>query len=84
MTFPLGLLLIPYLIAVAGFLIFAILNVFHLITYGATTRTSFIFTFVFLAGTVLIAYASWWALNDINWSSSITINLMSSANIGQF
>ncbi|MEA3249148.1 MAG: hypothetical protein U9Q03_02205 [Patescibacteria group bacterium] len=84
MSFSLGLLLIPYFIAVGGFLLFAALNVYHLITYGATTRTSFLFTFGFLAGSVLIAYASWWFLHDIDWAREITFQLMQTGAIEQF
>lgn len=84
MTFSLGLLLIPYFIAVGGFLLFAVLNVYHLITYGATTRTSFLFTFMFLAGSALIAYASWYFLSDIDWGKQITLQLMQTGAIEQF
>jgi len=80
MSFSLGLLLIPYFIAVGGFLLFAVLNVYHLITYGATTRTSFLFTFIFLAGAVLIAFGSWYFLSGIDWSAPITFSLMQGGN----
>lgn len=76
MSFSLGLLLIPYFVAVGAFLLFAVLNVYHLVTYGATTRTSFFLTFVFLAGAAFIAYGSWYFLNGIDWSAQITFNLM--------
>ncbi len=84
MSFSLGLLLIPYFIAVGAFLIFAVLNVYHLITYGATTRTSFLFTFVFLAGTALIAFASWYVLRNVDWSTQIGFNLVQTGAIEQF
>jgi len=76
MSFSVGLLLIPYGIAVILFLIFALLNVYHLIAYGATTKVSFLFTFVFLAGSSFIAYASWLYLKDIDWSAQIMFQLM--------
>lgn len=77
MTFTLGLLLIPYFIAVALFLVFATLNVYHLVHYGATTKVGFIFTFVFFAGTVVIAAATLWALSGTNWQQPISLSLFS-------
>jgi len=75
MSFSVGLLLIPYFIAVAAFLIFALLNVYHLIAYGATTKVSFLFTFVFLAGSTFIAYVSWMYLKDVDWTAQIMFQL---------
>jgi hypothetical protein len=75
MSFPLGLLLIPYLLVVLLSLLLAVLNVYHLVHYGATTKTSFLFTFVFVAGLVVIAVASWLALGGINWGDSVGFSL---------
>ncbi len=74
MSFPIGLLLIPYAIIILLFLILAVLNVYHLVRYGATTRTSFIFTFVFIAGAALIAFLSWQSLGGVDWSAGVSIN----------
>lgn len=78
-TFALSLLLVPYAIVVVIFLVFALLNVYHLVHYGATTRVSFVFTFVFLAGSVIILAASWWYLRDAEWSSQIVLSLFNGA-----
>jgi len=77
MTISLALLLIPYSIVVLLFLLLSVLNVYHLICYGATTRTSFLFTFLFIAGTATIAYFSWQALGAIDWTSTVGISLFS-------
>jgi len=74
MSFPIGLLLIPYGIVVLLFLVLAVLNVYHLVHYGATSRTSFIFTFVFVAGAALIAFVSWQSLAGVDWSAGVSIN----------
>lgn len=74
MSFTVGLLLIPYAIVVLLFFLLAILNMYHLVRYGATTRTSFLFTFVFVAGTAIIAFVSWQVLGGIDWSASFGFN----------
>jgi len=74
MTLSLALLLIPYSIIVLLFLLLAVLNVYHLICYGATTRISFLFTFLFVAGTLAIAFFSWQALGDVVWSSTVSFS----------
>ncbi|MBU0625711.1 hypothetical protein KKF05_05220 [Patescibacteria group bacterium] len=79
MSFSLGLLLIPYLLAILLFLVLAVLNVYHLIRYGATTGTSFVFTFIFMAGAVIIAFVSWQMLAQIDWTTSVGFSLYSSS-----
>ncbi|MFH1047939.1 MAG: hypothetical protein V1738_06580 [Patescibacteria group bacterium] len=74
MSFALGLLLIPYAIVVLLFSVLAVLNVYHLVHYGATTQTSLLFTLIFVAGTALIALASWQALVGIDWTAGINLN----------
>jgi protein-S-isoprenylcysteine O-methyltransferase Ste14 len=74
MSFPIGLLLIPYAIMVLLFLLLAIMNVYHLVRYSATSRTSFLFTLIFMAGTIIIAFISWQALGNVDWSAGISLN----------
>lgn len=75
MSFPLGLLLIPYFLVVLVSLVLAVMNVYHLVHYGATTKTSFLFTFIFVAGLLVIAAISWMALAGLGWSDSISFSI---------
>jgi len=75
MSFPIGLLLIPYAIVVLMSLVLAVLNVYHLIHYGATTRTSFLFTFIFVAGIAVMSFVSWQVLGGVNWSDGISFSV---------
>ncbi|MFC1639081.1 hypothetical protein ACFL26_02315 [Patescibacteria group bacterium] len=80
MTFPLALLLIPYGLAVIVFLVFASLHVYHLIHYGAATKIGFTATFIFFAGTVLIAGLSLWMLGGYDWSAPISFTPIEFSN----
>ena len=72
-SFPLSLALIPFgLIAVAVGL-YALLNIEHLVRYGETTGVSFGVTFAWLAGTALILFFTWQALQGTNWSQPVII-----------
>ncbi|MFH2063081.1 MAG: hypothetical protein ABIJ46_02905 [bacterium] len=77
MSFPLALLLIPYAIAVAIFVVVALLNAHHLIHYGAANRTSFLFTLAFLAGTAAIGFLTYQLLIDVDWQVPISVSLSS-------
>jgi hypothetical protein len=76
-SFALSLLLIPYGIAVAVTLVFAVVNVFHLVHYGATTKTAFVVTFAYLAGLVFLFYFTWTALQGTNWQMPLVFGLPS-------
>lgn len=66
-SFSLALILIPYAVFVMVFLVFALINVYHLIHYGQTTRVSFAVTFVFFLVTGLIFFLSFAAIRDTDW-----------------
>ena len=72
-SFPISLLLIPYAIFLIVFLVFAIVNVYHLIHYGQTTKVSFGVTFVFFAMTALILFLTWKGLQGVDWTYPIDI-----------
>ena len=77
MSFPLAIILVPYGMVALVFAVVALLNIYHLIHYSATTKASFAFTFVFLAGTAVIAFLTWQAVGGIDWQTPISISLSS-------
>ena len=79
MSLPLAIILIPYGVIVLVFAIVALLNVYHLIHYSATSKTSLAFTFIFLAGTAVIAFLTWQAVGGVDWQTPISISLSSSS-----
>ncbi|MEA3272855.1 MAG: hypothetical protein U9P90_04285 [Patescibacteria group bacterium] len=74
MTFTYSLLLIPYALFLVVFALFVIINLFNLTRFGGWTIITFWATFLFLAGIVLIAYASYENLIIFDWHQTITIS----------
>ena len=72
-TFHLSAILIPYGIAVVFILLFSLINIYHIVVYGATTFTSFAVTFVFLAGMTFIFFFTGQELKNVDWNIPITI-----------
>lgn len=74
-SFPFAFALIPYGIVLLFFVIFSLINITHLIRYGATTGVSLFMTFIFLVGAAIILFASWSVLGTVNWEQSIVFSL---------
>lgn len=74
---PLTILLIPYGIVLFFVAFFSLINIYHLVHYGATTKSSFAVTFLYLAGIVCILAATSWALAGTNWSEPLPVEIPS-------
>lgn len=72
---PISIALIPYGLALLLFLIFAIVDGYHLIHYGETTKVSYWVTFVFFAVSATILFVTLYLLRGTDWSQSFTIAL---------
>ena len=72
-TFPFSFVLIPYGLFLAVFLIFALINVYHMVHYGATTFISFLVTFAFMAGSAFILYFTWQLLAGVDWGMPVEL-----------
>jgi len=71
-SFPLSLILIPYGILVLLFILLAAYSVHNLVRYGATTNSSFVATFAFLAGAVFVMFFTWQGLRGTDWTQEVT------------
>ena len=78
-TFPLSLALIPFAIVLLLTMFVASISTMHLIRYGATTKISFVVTFTFFAGTVLLLFFTWFNLRSVDWQQPVTIGSSSPA-----
>jgi hypothetical protein len=63
--------LIPYIALLLLFLIFALINIYHVFKWGGGTFTGFIATFIFLAGLILILFLTYDNLKMVDWSETI-------------
>jgi hypothetical protein len=67
-----SVLLITYGILVLAFLIFALVNLYHVLKFGFLGFESFFVTFIFIAGTVLILFITYKLGLEIDWTQTFT------------
>lgn len=76
LTVPLYIILFLYFAFLLVFLIFSILNFYHIIMAGSFTLASFIFSFFTFTLAVLTLYFTYYLLADVDWQQAlITIDL---------
>ncbi len=69
----LSAILIPYGILVALFLLFALINFYHMFKYGFLNFESFFMTFLFIAGIILILFITYKLAMEIDWTQTFII-----------
>ena len=74
MELALSILLIPYAIFVISFFVFGFFNLYHMIAYGFVSASSFVATFLFLAGATIVLFLSYSIGTTIDWGTAITIS----------
>lgn len=73
MTIPLIAFLFLYLLFVFIWLIFSLIALYHIIKYGQINFTTFLITFAYIAGSIIILFLSYEYLSRIDWSAGLTI-----------
>jgi len=73
MTIPLIGFLFLYLLFIFIWLIFSLVALFHMVKYGQINFMTFITTFAYIAGSVVILSFSYDYLSHIDWSVGLTI-----------
>lgn len=66
-TFPLWLIVIPYLLVAAFVAVLALFTIYHFVKYSETTFMSFVAVVLYLAGTAYILFFTWQALQGTDW-----------------
>ncbi len=64
-----------YLLGVLVVLVFAFFNLYHLVRFGFRTTVNVTMTFVLIAGTAFILFASYRSLQAVDWSRALEIEL---------
>lgn len=72
-TIPLYTLLFLYLLVLAIFAVFMVINFYHIVISGSFTFVSFIVSFFTIVLTVLTLYFTIILLVDVDWSAPITV-----------
>lgn len=73
LAIPLYTFLGLYLLLLAVFTLFFIINIAHLVQTGSLTFVSFVVTFLFMASVVLLIYATMNLLSGTEWQQGVTI-----------
>lgn len=79
----LSILLVVYAIVVAGFFLYALLNLFHVVRYGRLDAPTYFMTGAFVAGFLFILFVSYTYIRSIDWDTpllNITSNPLKSNN----
>ncbi|MBD3360055.1 MAG: hypothetical protein GF365_05115 [Candidatus Buchananbacteria bacterium] len=66
-----SVLLIAYGVLVLAFLIFALVNLYHILKFGFLGFESFFVTFIFIAGTILVLFITYKLGVEIDWTQTI-------------
>lgn len=74
LTITLSFALIPYGFVVILFALLAAFSVFSMLRHGATTGTSFLATFAFLAGATFVLFFTWEGLKGTDWQQQVQIS----------
>jgi hypothetical protein len=64
---------IIYGLALALFIIFALINLYHLFRFGFLSFTSFFMTFLFLGTSVLVIFITYKLGQNIDWTQTFII-----------
>ncbi len=72
-TLPLYILLFAYFGFLAIFVIFAFINLLHIVRTGSMTMASFVITFICFAATIFTLFATWTLLQGVDWQERALI-----------
>ncbi|MDD2758463.1 MAG: hypothetical protein PHD72_03790 [Patescibacteria group bacterium] len=73
LTLPLYVFLIIYFVFLFFFGLFFLINIAHLYQTAALTVASFIVTLIMLAAIAIIIWATWYLLQNTDWTQTVTL-----------
>jgi hypothetical protein len=72
-SIPPYFLLFPFGIFLLGFIFFSAANIVSLAKYGARNATGLLVSFLFIAGSAVVSFYAWKALEPIPWTSPVPL-----------
>jgi hypothetical protein len=81
LTLPLYFLLIPCALFVVIYVIFFLINLYHLVVYTTPSLTGFVMTFFFLGGVAYIVFITYNLLLGTDWQQPL--NLLNNYSVFQ-
>ncbi|MEK7508802.1 MAG: hypothetical protein AAB568_03025 [Patescibacteria group bacterium] len=73
LTIPLSYLFIPVALFALIYVIFFLINLYHLVVYTTPSLTGFIMTFFFLGGAAYIIFISYNLLGGADWQQPLSL-----------
>lgn len=73
LVLPPYILLIPFALVALVSLFFSLVDVSHLLRYGARNAVGFMATFLYVAGAAIIVFLTWQRLPDIVWTDPMNL-----------
>jgi len=73
MTFPLYYFIFPYALFLAIWLIFSLVSIYHMVSFGFFNFTTFATTFVYIGISVLLLKFSYDFLAPIDWGYNVSL-----------
>lgn len=74
------ILLYLYIIIVAAFFLYALMNLYHILRYGRVDAPTYFMTGIFLAGFAFIVFVSFTFLSRIDWNRPLFPSIESPFN----
>ena len=71
MTIPLYTLLFVYVVFLAIFFVFLLINLYHIIMTASLTVVSFFTSFFIFTASFLILYMTWYLLQAMDWNQAL-------------
>ncbi len=68
MALPLYIFLIIYLVFLLVWVIFSLVSIYHMLKFGFLNFTTFFVIFIYIAVAVLLLFASYYFLNQVDWT----------------
>ena len=72
-TVPLYVFLFIYLLFLTVFVVFTVINLYHIFASASFTLASFAMSFFIFASTVMVFYVTFQLLVDVNWQQTVTL-----------
>ena len=73
LALPPYILLIPFVIVTLIAVFFSLVNISHLLRYGARDGVGFLTTFFYVSGGAIIMFMVWSHLPDLDWTTPINL-----------
>ena len=84
MNIPLYLVLLIYGIAVIGFVVFFVINIYHLVATGTFTFAATVVTTIVICLSMAILLLTIYAVRDVEWGRAVTVGALGGALPGSY